>query len=229
MENKLLAALSEHELQRLMPLLTRVSLAMKQVVYRQNELIDYVYFPATTIVSSVATMEDGSVMEVATVGNEGMVGLPIFLRTDRTTLSAYSQVVGDAYRMTADDLRAEVQRGGPLVNILLRYTEALLIQIAQGSACNQLHTIRQRCARWLLMTHDRVGEATFAITQEFLCQMLAVRRATVSEIASSLQEAGLIRYSRGKMTITDRQGLQAASCECYNVIRLEYERALAEI
>ena len=212
-----------------MPMLSLISVTMKQVVYQQNEIIEYVYFPTTTIMSQIVTMQSGSIIEVATIGSEGMVGLPVFLRTDRTALSVYAQVIGDAYRMAAADLRAEVQRGGPLINILLRYAEAVLVQIAQGSACNQLHTVRQRCARWLLMTHDRVGGATFAITQEFLCQMLAVRRATVSEIASSLQEAGLIRYSRGKMTILDRKGLEAASCECYKVIRLEYERALEEI
>jgi CRP-like cAMP-binding protein len=227
-ENKLLAALPGEELERLMPFLERVRVSMKQVIYLQNGPIEYVYFPIDMVMSQIATMENGTVIEIATIGKEGMIGLPVFLRTARTTLAAFAQTVGEAFRMKAADLRVEVQRGGPLVNILLRYTEAFLIQIAQGSACNQLHTVQQRCARWLLMTHDRIGSDVFAITQEFLCQMLAVRRATVSDVASSLQEAGLIRYSRGKMTITDRSGLESVACECYKVIRSEYERALAE-
>jgi CRP-like cAMP-binding protein len=229
MENKLLAALPADELQRLMPHLKRVSLSIKQVVYEQNEDIETVYFPESAIMSLVAIMEDGTIVEVATVGNEGMTGLPVLFRTRRNPLCMYSQMDGDAYQMSVENLQAEIDRRGPLMAILLRYADALLIQVARGSACNQLHSVQQRCARWLLMTHDRVRGDTFALTQEFLCRMLAVRRATVSEIASSLQEAGLIRYSRGKMTILDRKGLEAASCECYRVIRAEYERAFAEL
>jgi CRP-like cAMP-binding protein len=228
MENQLLALLGSEELERLQPLLERVAVSMKQVIYQQDGPMEYVYFPIDTILSQIATMEDGTVVEVATIGKEGMVGLPAFLRSERTTLSAFAQVIGEAYRMKTADLHAEVERGGPLVPILLRYTQAVLVQIAQGSACAQLHPVQNRCARWLLMTHDRVGGDSYPITQEFLCQMLGVRRATVSEIASSLQQAGFIRYSRGRMTITDRKGLEGAACECYKVIRREYEVFQAE-
>jgi len=229
MENRLLSLLPPDELDRLLPRLERVSVSMKQIIYQREGPIEYVYFPVDTIMSQIATMQDGTVVEVATIGREGMVGLPVFLRAKRTTLSGFAQVMGDAYRMKAEDLLAEVQRGGPLVNILLRYTQALTVQIAQGSACAQLHSVSQRCARWLLMTHDRVGADSYQITQEFLCQMLSVRRATVSEVASSLQQAGFIQYSRGKMTITNRQGLEGAACECYNAIRREYENATEDL
>jgi CRP-like cAMP-binding protein len=228
MENQLLALLRSEDLERLRPLLERVSVSMKQVIYQQDGPIEYVYFPIDTIMSQIATMEDGTVVEVATVGKEGMVGLPAFLRSGRTTLSAFAQVLGEAYRMKTEDLRAQVDEGGPLVPILLRYTQAVLVQVAQSSACAQLHPVQKRCARWLLMTHDRVEGDSYPITQEFLCQMLGVRRATVSEVASSLQQAGFIRYSRGKMTIVNRKGLEGAACECYSVIRREYEISQAE-
>ena len=225
--NRLLAALPEIEHRRLH--LESVSLTLKQPVYEQNRPIEYVYFPTGAIVSQVARMANGAVAEVATIGREGFVGLPIFLGTDRTVLVAFAQVAGEALRTTAEHFRIEVQRSVTLPRILLRYTESLLVQIAQGSACSQLHPLQQRCARWLLTTHDRVGSDEFLITHEFLCQMLAVRRATVSEVLHLLQQIGLIRYNRGKMTVLNRQGLEAASCECYGVIRAEYERTVSDI
>lgn len=173
-------------------------------------------------------MKNGQITEVTTIGKEGMVGVPVFLETDRTPLAAFAQIAGEAMRMKAQQLRAEIKRDGPVVKRLLRYTQGLMVQIAQSGACNQLHSPRQRCARWLLMTHDRVGRDEFNLTQEFLCQMLGVRRATVSEIASSLQQAGVIRYSRGRITIVNRRGLEAASCECYAVICAAHDRVFAQ-
>lgn len=226
-ENRLVAALPDDDVRRLR--LEPVSLSLKQPLYEQNRPIEHVYFPTTAIISQVARMSNGAVAEVATIGREGFVGLPVFLGTDRTVLTAFAQVAGEALRTTADHFRVEVQREGPLPKILLRYTESLLVQIAQGSACSQLHPVQQRCARWLLTTQDRVGTDEFRLTHEFLCQMLAVRRATVSEVASTLQRAGLIRYSRGKMTVVNRPGLEAAACECYGVIRAEYERTVTDV
>ena len=226
-ENRLLAALPVNEQRRLN--LEPVSLTLKQSIYEQNQPIEYVYFPTTAIISQIARMSNGAVAEVATIGREGFVGLPVFLGTDRTTLVAFAQVAGEAFRTTAAHFRSEMQRAVALPKLLLRYTESLLVQIAQGSACSQLHPVQQRCARWLLATHDRVGSDEFLITHEFLCQMLGVRRATVSEVLHLLQQIGLIRYSRGKMTVLNREGLEAASCECYRVIRTEYERTVSDI
>ncbi len=226
--NRVLAALPGAEYKRLVPRLETVSLVVKQVMYEQNASIEYVYFPINSVVSEVAKMKNGQVTEVTTIGKEGMLGIAVFLGTDRTSLAAFTQVAGQARRMKASELRTELKRGGPLLRILLRYTQGLMVQIAQSGACNQLHSPRQRCARWLLMTHDRVGRGEFVLTQEFLCQMLGVRRATVSEVASALQEAALIRYSRGRITIVDRHGLEAVCCECYGVICAEHDRLFAQ-
>ncbi len=226
--NRVLAALPAAEYERVWPRLERVPLIVKQIVYEQNAPIEYVYFPFDSVVSEIARMENGAITEVTTIGREGMLGLPLFLDTDRTPLAAFVQVAGQAARMEANDFRAEMKRGGPLRKILLRYTQGLLVQIAQSGACNHLHSPQQRCARWLLMTHDRVGRDEFMLTQEFLCQMLGVRRATVSETASALQQDGLIRYSRGRINIVDRGGLEAVSCECYGVICAEHDRVFAQ-
>jgi CRP-like cAMP-binding protein len=171
-------------------------------------------------------MEDGRIAEVGTIGNEGMAGLPVFLGAETTPTLAFQQVPGEALRMRVDAFREEVRNDGALTRVLHRYTQALLTQVAQAAACNRLHSIGQRCACWLLMTQDRVGTDEFELTHEFLGQMLGVRRATVTEVAGTLQEAGLITYSRGKITVLDCQGLEAASCECYQVIREEFNRLL---
>lgn len=224
--NRLLAALPPEALERLGPDLDAVTLGQKDVIYRSNHLISHVYFPVTGVVSLVTVMEDGATAEIATVGNEGMVGLPVFLGTGMVPHQAFVQVPGDAFRIEAAAFREEAERWGPMTRIMQRYTQAIFTQVAQSAACNRLHSVEERCARWLLMTHDRVISDEFPLTQEFLSQMLGVRRASVSVIARLLQHAGLIRYRRGRVTILDRQGLESASCECYHIISSEYERLL---
>ncbi len=171
-------------------------------------------------------MEDGEGVEVATVGNEGMVGLPLFLGVDRTSGKAFTQVPGESLRMTASAFRKQIGRRGPLTQTLQLYTQALMVQISQGLACNGLHSIRQRCARWLLLTQDRVGTETFPLSQEFLALMLGVRRAGVNKVATELKQAGLIQYSRGVMRILKRKELEDTSCECYQVVNREFDRLL---
>lgn len=225
--NRLLAALPGRDYKRIAGGLETVSLTLKQVLYDRSSPAKFVYFPLNAIVSLVARMSNGDIIEVATIGKEGMVGLPLFLRADNTALAAFVQIEGQALRLKAKDFRAELKRHSRFTDVLFRYTQAFLVQIAQAGACSQLHTVQQRCARWLLMCNERVGSDEFMLTQEFLCQMLGVRRATVSEVASALQEAGLLRYTRGRMTILNRAALEDISCECYRVIRSEYDRAFA--
>jgi CRP-like cAMP-binding protein len=225
-ENQLLSALPKEEYKRLLPNLELVSLNFKQIIYAPDQLIDYVYFPKSGIISLVNVTEDGRTVEAAMVGNEGMAGIPVFLGANRMPGQAISQVVGDAVRMKADVFQREVTPGTSLYNLLLRYTQALLNQISQSVACNCLHPVEGRCCRWLLMCHDRVRSDQFMLTQELISQMLGVRRASVSEVAATLQRAGLIRYTRGKITILDRQGLEAGSCECYRRVKEEFDRLL---
>jgi len=174
-------------------------------------------------------MQGGGEIEVGTVGNEGMIGLPVFLGSDTTPGLAFSQVPGQAYRMPTATFRQFLQASSRLTTVLRRYTQAIMIQISQGTGCNRAHSNEQRCARWLLQTHDRVGADEFVLTQEFLAQMLGVRRATVSEVASGLQENGLIEYTRGHIHIVDRARLEATSCGCYQTIRDEYDRMYEEL
>jgi CRP-like cAMP-binding protein len=225
--NRLLAALSTPEYQRLRPHLEPVSLTFKQVLYEAHTPLAYAYFPHTGVVSMVTILADGTAIEVGMVGNEGMVGVPLLLGAERMPVRTFVQVPGEAVRVAAAAFRAAVSQPGPLLALLHRYTQALLVQLTQSSACNRAHPIAARCARWLLMTHDRMDTTQFPLTQEFLSQMLGVRRAGVSEVAAKLQKAGLIRYSRGQLTVVDRAGLEAAACECYRVIREEYARLLA--
>ena len=227
-ENRLLAALPREDYERLLAKLDMVSLAIKQIVYEPNGPIPHVYFPTSAVTSVISIMEDGVGVEVATVGNEGMVGLPLFLGAATTPLQAFCQVPGAAARLKADVFRDEIDRGSPLHGLLQRYTQALLNQIAQSAACNRVHSIDQRCARWLLMTHDRVRADQFLLTQEFLAQMLGVRRASVNTAAGMLQKAGFIRYTRGRITVTDRPGLESASCECYRIIKEDFDRLLGQ-
>jgi CRP-like cAMP-binding protein len=191
-----------------------------------GEPIPFVYFPLSCVCSLVITVAGGGTVEVATVGNEGLVGLPVFLTSDASPVAAFCQVAGQALRLSAAALREETRGGGPLHDALLRYSQGLVNQIAQSAACGRLHPIDQRCARWLLMVQDRVGANRFALTQQFLAQMLGVRRAGVSAAAGALMRAGLIRYSRGLITVTDRAGLEAASCDCYRVVKEEFDRLL---
>ena len=224
--NRILAALPKAAYQRLMTQMERVLLENGQLVYEANKPIKFVYFPLTGVFSLVTFMEDGEGVEVATIGNEGMVGLPLFLGVDRTSGKAFTQVPGDSLRMTAAAFKHEIRRRGSLTQTLQLYTQALLVQISQGMACNGLHSIRQRCARWLLLTQDRVAAETFPLSQEFLALMLGVRRGGVNKVATELKQAGLIQYSRGMIRILKRKELEETSCECYRVIKKEFDRLL---
>ncbi len=224
--NRILSALPSADYKRLAPHLETVHLENKFVAFEANQPIEYAYFPLTGIASMVTVMTNGKAVEVATIGNEGMVGLPLFLGVNITPSRAFTQVPGDSIRIKADVFQSEVCRQKGLAKMLQTYTQALIVQISQGMACNGAHSIYQRTARWLLMTHDRVAAQKFPLSQEFIGAMLGVRRAGVSEVASKLQKSGLIRYSRGVIEIVDRVGLEAASCECYGVIQHEFDRLL---
>jgi CRP-like cAMP-binding protein len=199
-------------------------LQAKQPVYQQGKPLDYVYFPQSGVLSLLVTLKDGSKVEAGTVGNEGMVGLGAMLEAVHEHLSTICQVPGAAVRIKARVFQKAMDRTLTLRRLMHRYTQALMIQFTQGVACNRLHTVEQRCARWLLMTHDRVEADTFQLTQEFLGQMLGVRRASVTVVAGILKKAGLIEYNRGVIRVTDRKGLEKQSCECYEVIRNEVDR-----
>jgi CRP-like cAMP-binding protein len=224
--NRLLGALPAEELERLLPHLETVTLEVKDFLYERDRPLEYVYFPIDCVTSTIATMRDGRIVEVGTIGKEGMDGLPVFLGAQTAPLASFCQVPGDAARMTAEGLRSEVGPGDRLYELLHRFTEATLVFAAQSSACNRLHSIEQRCSRWILHTHDRVSKDEFYLTQEFLSQMLGVRRASVSEVASAFQGEGLISYRRGNLRIADRTGLEAVTCECHGVITKEFERLL---
>jgi CRP-like cAMP-binding protein len=224
--NRLLSAFPSEVYRRLQPELEAVSMGPKDVVYEPHGPIPHVYFPTGCIVSLVAIMGDGSMFEVATVGQEGMIGLPHFLETDTAPYRAVTQVPGEALRLDAGVFRDAIGRSGEGVQLLHRYAQVLFNQVAWSAACNRAHSLEQRCARWLLMTHDRVHSSKFLLTQDFLAQMLGVHRPRVNRAAGALQKAGLIRYVRGRITVLDREGLEAAACECYRVIRSEYERLL---
>jgi CRP-like cAMP-binding protein len=224
--NRILAALPKGAYKRMMPLMEHVFVENGQLAYDVDKPIEFVYFPLTGVFSLVTFMEDGEGVEVATVGNEGMVGLPLFLGVDRTSGKAFTQVPGDSLRMTAAAFKKQLRSREPLTQTLQLYTQALMVQISQGMACNGKHSIRQRCARWLLMTHDRIGAETFPLSQEFLALMLSVRRGGVNKVATELKQAGLIQYSRGVISILKRKELEDTCCECYKVIKKEFDRLL---
>jgi CRP-like cAMP-binding protein len=222
--NKLLAALSREECARLLPHLELVSLSSEQVLYEVNQPIEYAYFPIDGVCSLLNIMQDGQGIEAATVGNEGMVGVPLLLGSTQIPMQAISQIPGDALRMRADVFRREVYWGCTLHSLLLRYTQALMNQIFQTAACNRLHPVDKRCCRWLLMTRDRVESDEFPLSPEVLSQMLGVRRSSRAEVVATLGNAGLIRYQGGTMTLRDPQGLESSACECYQVLKQEFDR-----
>jgi CRP-like cAMP-binding protein len=224
--NRLLAALPLEEYERLQPQLETVSLALQERVYEQGEPVQYVYFPRTGVISLLAVMPDGAAVEFATVGSEGMVGLPVLLGAESLPSLALCQVPSVGERISAADFREAISRPGRLPVLLHRYTQALFNEAAQSAVCNRLHTVDARCARWLLITHDRVEGDRFPITQEFLSFMLGVRRPSVSMAAGALQKAGLIHYTRGQLTVLDRPGLEVAACDCYRIVCAEFERLL---
>ena len=226
MKNRLLAALTVEEEERLLPHMERVALPLKQLIFSPDQPIEYIYFPINGIISVIAIMENGQAIEVGTVGNEGMVGIPVLLSSDRMPFEAFAQIPGEAMRIKADVFKAQVLCCKDFHTKLQRYAMASMNQLAQLVACNCLHTVEERFSRWMLMTQDRVGSDKFLMTHEFLSEMLGVRRASVSVIAGGFKKAGLIDYSRGEISILDRPGLEAASCECYQIIKDEFDRLL---
>jgi len=227
--NALLHQLSNAEYERVRSHLKDVTLEFKQVLYEPDGPVDAAYFVEQGVVSLVTLLDDGATVETGTIGNEGVAGLPIFLESERGTERAICQIAGSAKRLSAEVVRAERERAGSqLRSVVLRYTSAVIKMTAQTAACNRLHTVEERMCRWLLMTLDRVGNNEFPLTQEFLAHMLGVRRPTVNIAGATLQKAGLIRYSRGKIAVVDREGLESASCECYARIRDEFAIALRQ-
>ena len=224
--NQILNTLTRPEYERLAAHLDPINLSQGEVLYRPDQPITHVYFPNRGTVSVVSTFEDGGSVEVGMVGNEGMFGVCVFLGSISTPLLAQVQLPGDALRMRADVLRKEFQKGQQLQDILLRYTQAFITQIAQTAACNRAHPVEGRLVRWLLMCQDRSSSKDLNLTQEFIATMLGVRRAGITEAAGQLQDAGLIEYHRGHITILDRERLEAASCECYPIVKKEFVRLI---
>jgi CRP-like cAMP-binding protein len=226
-QNQLLRGLSGSALERVAADLQLRAMHVRDRVAEPVRPVEDVYFPLNCVLSTVAEGASGDAVEVATIGNEGMAGISVFLGVDTSgTLQTFAQVGGNALTMRAREFRAHLQSIPRLMQIMGAYTQALLTQIAQSSACNRLHPVEERYARWLLMTHDRVVRDEFELTQEFMAQMLGVRRATVGEEAAALQEARIIQYARGVVSILDRAALEERSCECYRIIRDEYARLL---
>jgi CRP-like cAMP-binding protein len=224
--NRLLLALPGEVQKRLCPALMYLPFGLGDVIYEPGERMEHVYFPTSAVVSLIYTMGDGDTAEMGLVGNEGVVGVALFLGGHTTPNLAIVQVAGGALRMKAQAFLEEFRRGGAFQLALLRYTRALLTQVSQTAVCNRLHPIEQRLCRWLLMTRNRVPSDEILMTHEFIAHMLGVRREGVSAAAHHLQEAGLIRYRHGHIAILDRNGLEAAACECYRVVRSEFDRLL---
>lgn len=221
--NLLLDALPAHDLDLLRPRLERVGLPLGMTIYEPNVPISHVYFPLSGIVSMVSTMREGTV-EVGTIGWEGMTGIPILLHADSMPTRAFVQVQGEALRIAAGDLREALREIPTLQRVLARYALALFDQAAQSAACNRLHTLEERCAKWLLMTHDRVGSDVLPLKQAFLAEMLGVHRPAVTVAAGTLQRAGMVTYSRGKVRIVDRAALERAACDCYEITRRNFDQ-----
>jgi len=224
--NRLLATLPKNEYKRLLPKLKTVDLILGEELYEPGEAIKYVYFPNDSIISLISELSETSWLEVGMVGNEGMAGLPVFMGVGSSSTRALVQGSGTAMRMTSAAVRTEAKRLGSLHRLLHRYSHSLLTQVAQSSICNRFHMVNARLARWLLMTNDRLGLEEFPLTQEFLSNMLGVRREGVSKAAGALQAAKLISYSRGVITLLNRRGLEAKSCDCYTIIKAETDAYL---
>ena len=226
--NHLLACLPAAEWSRWGPQLEAVDLPLGCVLYESGVALNHVYFPTTAIVSLLYVMEDGASAEIAVVGNEGVVGVSIFMGGETTPSRAVVQSAGKGYRLRAGVLKEEFNRSAPALHLLLRYTQALITQMAQTAVCNRHHSLDQQLCRWLLLSLDRLSGSELVMTQELIANMLGVRREGVTEAALKLQRAGLIRYARGHITALDRPGLEARSCECYAVVKKEYDRLLPE-
>ena len=225
-QNRLLAALPREEYERLLPHLGHVSFKLGEVVYESGGQMEHIYFPTTAIVSLLYLMENGASAEMGMAGREGLVGVALFMGGNTMPNRAVIQSAGGAVRMRAQVLRDEFARGGAFQRLLLRYTQALLTQMSQTAVCNRLHAIEQQLSRWLLLSHDRLDSDELVMTQELIANMLGVRREGVTAAAGRLQEQGLISYVRGRIRILDRPGLEASACECYKVVKDEYDRLL---
>jgi CRP-like cAMP-binding protein len=223
-ENQLLAALPPGVLKRWQKSLEDVELPLGEVLYEPGTVLSHVYFPTTAIVSLLYVMEDGASAEIAVVGKEGLVGVSLFMGGESTPSRAVVQSAGLGLRMKAANLKNELARSGPVLRLLLRYTQALITQMAQTAVCNRHHSLDQQLCRWLLLSLDRLSGHELIMTQELIANMLGVRREGVTEGALKLQKTGLIRYTRGRITVLDRPGLERRSCECYAVVKKEYDR-----
>ena len=225
-KNELLAALPAAEWLRWLPQLEAVEMPLGKVLYESGSKMTHVYFPTTSIVSLLYVMEDGSSAEIAVVGREGLVGISLFMGGSSTPSRAVVQSAGFGYRLQASLMMQEFNRAGPVLHLLLRYTQALITQMAQTAVCNRHHSLDQQLCRWLLLSLDRLNSNELVMTQELIANMLGVRREGVTEAAGQLQDAGLISYRRGHITVHDRPGLEKRSCECYAVVKNEYDRLL---
>lgn len=228
-ENRLLAKLPKQEYERLTASMEIISLGLRDSVVVANRPIEHVYFPKKGVISLVSHTNGEPTVEVGTIGIEGVVGVPVFLGIDKSSLDGFCQIAGDSWKMKASPFREEIGRSPVLHRLLSKYVQALFTQLAQSVACNRLHSVEQRCARWLLMTHDRMNRSDFLLTQEFLAQMLGVRRATVGEVAQAFSRDGLIHYNRGQIAIQNRKGLERRSCQCYWIVKDEYDRILGKL
>ena len=228
-QNHLLAALPAAEWQRWSSLLELVEMALGHVLYESGISLSHVYFPVDCIVSLLYVMENGSSAEIAVVGNEGLVGISLFMGGETTPSRAVVQSAGRGFRLEAHAMKHEFNRGGPVLHLLLRYTQALITQMAQTAVCNRHHSLDQQLCRWLLLSLDRLRSNDLVMTQELIANMLGVRREGVTEAALKLQASGLIRYSRGRIHVLDRARLEQRTCECYGVVKKEYDRLLPAI
>ena len=226
--NHLLAALPDAEWLRWAPQLEAVELPLGRVLYESGVALTHIYFPTTAIVSLLYVMEDGASAEIAVVGREGLVGVSLFMGGESTPSRAVVQSAGYGFRLRAAALKEEFSNSSPVLHLMLRYTQALITQMAQTAVCNRHHTLDQQLCRWLLLSLDRLDGAELVMTQELIANMLGVRREGVTEAALKLQRAGLISYARGHITALDRAGLEARSCECYAVVKKEYDRLLPD-
>jgi CRP-like cAMP-binding protein len=225
-QNHLLDALPASDYERLASHLELIPMRLGDVLYESGAHLRYVYFPTTSIVSLLYVMEDGASAEIAIVGNEGILGISLFMGGDTTPSRAVVQSAGDGYRLRADLLKNEFERFGATMHLLLRYTQALITQMAQTAVCNRHHSVDQQLCRWLLLSLDRLQTNDLSMTQELIANMLGVRREGVTEAAGKLQDAGLIHYRRGQISVLDRSGLEARVCECYQVVKTEFDRLL---
>ena len=223
-QNQLLAAMPEAEWKRWLPEIEAIDMPLGHVLYEPGSTLSHVYFPTTAIISMLYVLENGASAEIAVVGNEGLIGISLFMGGESTPSRAVVQSAGKGYRLPAQAMKDEFNRGGAVMHLLLRYTQALITQMSQTAVCNRHHSLDQQLCRWLLLSLDRLEGSELVMTQELISNMLGVRREGVTEAALHLQSAGLIKYSRGRISVLDRPGIEKRSCECYGVVKKEYDR-----